>query len=251
LTTDRPIKCPERCRKAAEDSAREACDGEAPKFLAWLDEMKPIAEASRRTSQLTWSGARIYAPAWNLLRDFSAKEAALRDGEPERIVWQATYAKSTRARRQRAINNLRRAGDARHRSRFQRFLVEAIATRVKEIRGKWPSYSSASGYGGKDVLRIEDWLNYLFCPRHPKLAVSSEGIVKCLKALRRGQPPSPRDLLSGRLRMWVVEQLLRISEADLADVQRTTGERSDDLRAIRAARRRLSPLMRKILGAVR
>jgi len=182
---------------------------------------------------------------WNLLRDLAAKEIALRDGKLEQTVWQTTYARSTRAQRQRALHTLRRTDEAHHRSRFHRFLVGAIATRVKEIRGKWPSYSSASGYGGKDVLRIADWLKWLVCPRHSNLEISSEVIVKCLKALRRGRSLSSPDVLRGFLRVWAGYQLLLMAQADFVAHQRETGERSDELRTIRAARRRLASFVRK------
>src|SRR5262249_15907723 len=116
-------------------------------------------------------------------RDFAAKEVAFRGGEPEQIVWQTTYAKSQRARQQRALHHLPRPNQAHQRSRFHRWLVGAIATQVKEIRGTWPSYSSAFEYGCKDVLKIQDWLNWLFCPRHSSLdKVGNEIIVKRLKA---------------------------------------------------------------------
>ena len=246
-TRQRPLNCPEGCRKAAESSAREAVGDGAPRLIACLDKLKSVVDTFQWTPRLNWSEAHAYAPAWNLLRDLQAKKIALRDGESQQNVWEATFALSTRARRQRALNNLRRPGAAHQRSRFHRFLVEAISARVREIRGKWPSYSTAAGYGGKDVLRIKDWLNWLFCPRHPQSGVSdeTETIVKCLKALRRGQPHSSRNVLEGKLHVWAAYQLLLMAEADFAAVQRATGERSDELRAIRAARRHLSPHVRK------
>jgi len=247
-TAQRPLDCPERCRKAAEFSAHEAVGAAGPQLIAWLDELKPIVQP---TPRLNCSEARAYAPAWNLLRDFAAKRIALRDGNSEQTVWQTTYAQSTRDQRQRALHTLGRTDEAHHRSRFLRFLVGAIATRVKEIRGKWPSYSSASGYGGKDVLRITDWLNWLFCPRHSNREISSEVIVKCLKALRRGQSLSSPDVLRGFLHVWAGYQLLLMAQADFVAHERETGERSDELRAIRAARRRLAPFVRKFPPAQR
>jgi len=211
--------------------------------------MKPIVQSTPRS----WSEARVYAPgAWELLRDFAAKEMALRDGDAEQIVWQTTYSKTSRARQQRALHKLRRPNTTQQRSRFHKFLVDAIATKVKEIGGTWPSYSSASGYGGKDVLRISDWLNWLFCPRHSNRDnVSSEVIVKRLKALRRGEPHSSRGRLLGLLLLSAGDRLLLMAQADFVEVQRTTGEPSDELRAIRAARRSLGPLLRRLLPSQR
>ena len=246
MTTTRPAPdCLERCRKIAEASAHAAIgDARGRRLVAWLDELKPIAQLTTRS----WSEARDQAPAaWNLLKDFAVKEVALRDGDPEQIVWRTTYTKSLRSRQQRALHNLRRPNEAQRRSQFHRFLVGAIAARVKEFRGTWPSYSSASGYGGKDVLRIGDWLNWLFCPRHSNLdKVSNEVIVKCLKALRRGKPRPSRDRLRALLHVWAGYQLLLMAQADLVALQRATGEDSVELRAIRAARRRLAAIVRKL-----
>lgn len=117
---------------------------------------------------------------------------------------------------------------------------------MKDIRGTWPSYSSASGYGGKDVLKIRDWLNWLFCPRHGKLdRVENEFIVKCLKALHRDESHSSRDTLRALLHVWAGYRLLVMAQAAFVALQRATGEESDELRAIRAARRNLATLVRK------
>ncbi len=102
-------------------------------------------------------------------------------------------------------------------------------------------------FKGKDVLEIQDWFNWLFCPRHSKLdKVSNEVIVKCLKALRRGEPRSSRDRLRALLHVWTGYRLLLMAHADFAALQRETGEGSDELRAIRAARGRLATLVRKL-----
>jgi len=242
-TVQRPLDCPARCRAAAECSASAAVGAASSRLLlAWLDELKPIVQPTPRS----FSEGRVYAPVWNLLRDFAAKEVALRDGDPDQIVWQTTYTKSPPARKQRALHKLQRPDETHRRSRFHRWLVRAIATRVKEIRGTWPTYSSASGYGGKDVLKIQDWLNWLFCPKHSNLdKVSDEVIVKCLKALRRGEPRSSRDRLRALLHLWAGDRLLLMAQANFAALQRETGKGSDELRAIRAARRRLATLVRK------
>src|SRR5207245_1653825 len=137
--TRRSVDCSERCRKTAEDSARDAVGDAGERLLAWLDKMKPIVQLTPRSR----SEARAYAPVWDLLRDVAAKEIALRDGDAEQIVWQTTYTKSSRARQQRALHKLRRPNETQQRSRFHKFLVNAIATKVKELRGTWPSYSGA------------------------------------------------------------------------------------------------------------
>ncbi len=244
MTTDqRPLGCPERCRTTAEFSAFEAVGENRTQLLAWLDVMKTIVQLRSPSP----SEARVDAAAWNLLRDFAAKEVALRDGDPEHIVWRTTYRESSRARQQRALHKLRRPNEAHRRSRFHRFLVNSIAAQVKEIRGTWPRYSSASGYGGKEVLKIHDWLNWLFCPRHSSLdKVSYEVIVKCLKALRRGERRSSRDRLRALLYVSASHQLLLMAQADFKAVQHTTGEGSEELRAIRAGRRHLATLVRKL-----
>ena len=248
LTTDRPCGCPDpdRCRRLAEEGARSAVGDYAAQLIAYLDQLKPVAEVLRRASRTRWSDARISPAAWALLRDFAAKDVALRDGAAERAAWQATYANSTRSRRQRALNNLRRAGDARHRARSERFLIGAIALRVKQLRGRWPSYSGASGYGGKDVLRIRDWFNYVFCPYHLAREVSSDVIMRCVKGLRSGRSGSARDVSYGKFRMWAADQLLAMAEEDLAAIERETGEPSEMLQAIRAARNEVAPFMRRL-----
>jgi hypothetical protein len=242
-TAQRPLDCPEVCRNKAESSAHEAVgDAGARLLLAWLEKLKPIVQLTPRS----FSEARVDAAAWNLLRDFAAKEVALRDGNSEQSVWQTTYTKSSRARQQRALHYLRRPKEAHSRSRFHRFLVSAIATQVKDIRGRWPSYSSASGYGGKDVLRVQDWLNWLFCPRHSNLdKVSHEVIVKCLKALCRDDQRSSHDRLRALLHIWTGYRLLLMAQADFVALQRATGGGSDELRVIRAARRSLATLVCK------
>ena len=72
------------------------------------------------------------------------------------------------------------------------------------------------------------------------------GLTACLKALRRGEPRSSRDRLRALLHVWTGYRLLLMAHADFAALQRETGEGSDELRAIRAARGRLATLVRKL-----
>jgi hypothetical protein len=248
LTTDRPRGCPDpdRCKRRAEGEARSAVGDHTAQLIAYLDQLKPVAEVLRRAPRTRWSEARISPAAWALLRDLATKDVALRDGATERAAWRATYANSTRSRRQRALNNLRRAGDARHRTRSERLLISAIASRVKQLRGRWPSYSGASGYGGKDVLRIRDWLNYVSCPYHLAREVSSDVIMRCLKELRSGRSGSARDVSYGRFRMWAADQLMAMAEEDFVAIERETGEPSEMLQAIRAARNEVAPFVRQL-----
>jgi hypothetical protein len=213
--------------------------------MARLDQFRPVIGAYQRTRTASGAGAlRADTAAWNLIRDVAAKGVAVRDGRPAPIVSRVTYANSTRAQQQRVLNNVRRSQGAHphDRSRFYRVVVEVIATCVKEIRGKCPSYSGSAGeYAGGDVARIELWFSWLFCPHHPDPVVKRNFIVKCLKALHKGQPRSSRDVLLGRLRMWAAYRLLLMAEADLKSFHHATGERSNELPAIRAARAVLRP----------
>src|SRR5215471_14510396 len=78
--------CPDRARhrKAAEESAHATVGGAAPQFIAWLDELKPAAQAGLRASWIKWTDSRGDPATWRLLLDCSAKQIAFRDGEPER-----------------------------------------------------------------------------------------------------------------------------------------------------------------------
>ena len=246
MTTDRPLGCPDRCKRLAEEAACSAVGDHAAQLIAYLDQLKPVAEVLRRTPRIRWSEARISPVAWALLRDLATKDIARRDGASERAAWRATFANSTRSQRQRALNNLRRAGDARRRTRSERFLIGAIAFRVKQLRGRWPSYSGASGYGGKDVLSIDDWLTYVFCPHHLAREISSDVIIRCLKGLHSGRSDSVRDVSYARFRIWATYQLIVMAEEDFGAIERETGEPSEMLQAIRAARNEITPIVRRL-----
>jgi hypothetical protein len=89
------------------------------------------------------------------------------------------------------------------------------------------------------VLRIKDWLNWLFCPWHPNpwhpnSIGGYEVIVKRLKVLHRNEPRASRDRLLVRLRIRAALQMLEIALATLE--QATDDESSELLQAIRGAK---------------